>query len=81
MKKPCPNSIEEINDLKTFKLYGKRIMELGGTIEEIQYLYNKNSGITSTANKSSNKETKTTNNTDKSFDSDINNKLNNSDNT
>lgn len=47
MKKPCPKSERDIDKIKVFKLFGHRILELGGTIEEIQQLYNINMGITS----------------------------------
>lgn len=44
MKKPCPNNVSEIDDLKTFKNIGNKFIELGGTISEIIELYNKNNG-------------------------------------
>ena len=42
MKKPCPTSVNDINDIKTFKLVGQRYIQNGGTIEDIQKLYNEN---------------------------------------
>lgn len=53
MRKSCPKTEDDIDTLKTFKLVGKRYLQLGGTLEEIQSLYNKNTGkgeITSTNN-------------------------------
>lgn len=47
MKKPCPKNERDIDKIKVFKLFGHRILELGGTIDEIQQLYNINMGITS----------------------------------
>lgn len=47
MKKPCPKNEKDIDKIKVFKLFGHRILELGGTIEEIQQLYNINMGISS----------------------------------
>ncbi len=47
MKKPCPKSERDIDKIKVFKLFGHRILDLGGTIEEIQQLYNINMGISS----------------------------------
>lgn len=46
MKKPCPKTEADIDKLKTFKLIGKRAIELGATIQEIQQNYNINMGIT-----------------------------------
>lgn len=43
MKKPCPNNIEDIGKLKTFKKVGYKFIDLGGTIQDIQKLYNENS--------------------------------------
>lgn len=48
MRKPCPQTEDDIDDIKTFKLVGHKYLELGGTIEEIQDLYNKNTGKSST---------------------------------
>lgn len=50
MKKPCPKSEEDIEDIKTFKLIGQKYLELGGTIADIKRLYNENSGDSSVAN-------------------------------
>ena len=36
MKKPCPKRERDIDKIKVFKLFGHRILDLGGTIEEIQ---------------------------------------------
>lgn len=36
-----------MDKIKVFNLFGHRILELGGTISEIQDLYNTNMGITS----------------------------------
>ena len=35
MKKPCPKNEREMDKIKVFKLFGHRILELGGTIDEI----------------------------------------------
>ena len=56
MRKPCPQSEDDIDDIKTFKLVGHKYLELGGTIEEIQALYNKNTGKPSTNNTSTKKQ-------------------------
>lgn len=50
MKKPCPQTIQEVNELKTFKLVAKRAFELGATIEDIQNLYAQNTGSKSAVN-------------------------------
>jgi len=47
MKKPCPKTERDMDKIKVFSLFGHRILELGGTISEIQDLYNINMGITS----------------------------------
>lgn len=47
MKKPCPKTERDMDKIKVFNLFGHRILELGGTISEIQDLYNINMGITS----------------------------------
>lgn len=44
MRKPCPETEDDIDNLKTFKLIGKRYLQLGGTLQEIQDLYDKNIG-------------------------------------
>ena len=46
MRKPCPETEDDIDTLKTFKLVAKRYLQLGGTLQEIQDLYNKNIGKT-----------------------------------
>lgn len=46
MRKPCPTTEDDIDTLKTFKLVAKRYLQLGGTLQEIQDLYNKNTGKT-----------------------------------
>lgn len=46
MRKPCPKTEDDIDTLKTFKLVAKRYLQLGGTLQEIQDLYNKNTGKT-----------------------------------
>lgn len=48
MKKPCPQTEDDIEDLKTFKLFAKKALELGATMEDIQNLYNENSGGSTT---------------------------------
>lgn len=55
MRKPCPQNEDDIDNLKTFKLVGHKYLELGGSIEEIQDLYNKNTGKSSTSNKTERK--------------------------
>lgn len=47
MKKSCPKNERDIDKIKVFKLFGHRILELGGTIDEIQQLYNVNMDISS----------------------------------
>lgn len=52
MKKPCPKTEKDFESIKTFKLFGKRILEVGGTISEIQARYNdneKNNGVKAAA--------------------------------
>ena len=44
MKKSCPNSIADIDTIKTFKLIAKQYLSLGGTINEIKQLYINNGG-------------------------------------
>lgn len=44
MKKQCPESEKDIDDIKTFKLVGKRLLELGCTIDEIKQEYINNGG-------------------------------------
>jgi len=44
MGKPCPRSAEDIDKIKTFKLIGKRALELGATIKDIENCYNNNTG-------------------------------------
>lgn len=44
MRKPYPETEDDIDTLKTFKLVAKRYLQLGGTLQEIQDLYNKNIG-------------------------------------
>lgn len=44
MKKPCPTSEQDMDDIKTFKLVGKKLLQLGCTIEEIQNEYVANGG-------------------------------------
>lgn len=51
MKKQCPKNERDMDKIKVFKLFGHRILELGGTINEIQQLYNINMGITSASPK------------------------------
>ena len=70
MRKPCPQSEDDIDDIKTFKLVGHKYLELGGTIEEIQALYNKNTGKPSTNNTSTKKQVEAKDNTEnnKGFD-------------
>lgn len=47
MKKPCPKTEKDMDKIKVFNLFGHKILELGGTIQEIQELYNVNMGIAS----------------------------------
>lgn len=44
MKKQCPENEEDIDNIKTFKLVGKRLLELGCTIDEIKQEYVNNGG-------------------------------------
>lgn len=76
MKKPCPTSIEDIGKLKTFKKIGYKFIDLGGTIQDIQKLYNENSGNTNNSDNHSNSDTttksdNTTSNTDDNSDDDF----------
>lgn len=48
MKKQCPKNEKDIDKIKVFRLFGHRILELGGTIQEIRDLYNINMGIPTT---------------------------------
>lgn len=43
-KKQCPKNINDIEKLKTFKLFAQKALELGATINDIQTLYNLNNG-------------------------------------
>ena len=38
MKKPCPKTKRDMDKIKVFDLFGHRILDLGGTISEIQDL-------------------------------------------
>lgn len=72
MRKPCPQNDDDIDDIKTFKLIGHKYLELGGTIEDIQDLYNKNTGkssSTTTSNKPVQNQEQPQNN--KGFDNSI----------
>ena len=51
MKKPCPQTVNEIDELKTFKLVAKKAFQLGATLEDIQKLYGENSGTASSQSK------------------------------
>lgn len=44
MKKVCPSSIDDINNNKTFKLVGNRLIELGCTFDQIKQEYINNGG-------------------------------------
>lgn len=44
MKKSCPETKQDIESLKTFKLFGQKYLSLGGTIEDIKKLYLENGG-------------------------------------
>ena len=50
LHKDCPMTEDDIDTLKTFKLVGHKILELGGTLEEIQDLYVQNGGIIKSQN-------------------------------
>ena len=52
MKKQCPESEQDIDDIKTFKFVGKRLLQLGCTIDEIKQEYINNGGklVTNTNN-------------------------------
>ncbi len=52
MKKQCPENEQDIDDIKTFKFVGKRLLELGCTIDEIKQEYINNGGklVTNTVN-------------------------------
>ena len=49
MKKPCPQSEEDIEKLKTFKYFGEKAIKYGATIEEIKTLYDANAKKKSSA--------------------------------
>lgn len=70
MKKPCPNNVSEIEDLKTFKNIGNKFIELGGTISEIKELYNKNTEDITVSNNTDD----VTDNKEKDIKQNINNK-------
>ena len=59
MKKQCPESEQDIEDIKTFKLVGKRLLELGCTIDDIKQEYINNGGklITNSINVNSQQST------------------------
>lgn len=59
MKKQCPESEQDIEDIKTFKLVGKRLLELGCTLDEIKQEYVNNGGklVTNTINTNSQRTT------------------------
>ena len=59
MKKQCPENEQDIDDIKTFKLVGKRLLQLGCTIDEIKQEYINNGGklVTNTINVNSQKTT------------------------
>ena len=44
LRKTCPTTEQEMEDIKTYKLVGKKILDLGGTFKEIYDLYLKNGG-------------------------------------
>lgn len=44
MKKACPTTEQEMDEIKTFKLVGKKLLQLGCTFEEIQNEYVANGG-------------------------------------
>lgn len=48
MKKPCPASIQDIEKIKTFKLFALKALDLGATFDDIRNLYDINSGAVST---------------------------------
>ena len=50
LRKTCPQTEQDIEDLKTYKFVGKRIIDLGGTFKEIYNLYLKNGGTPITTN-------------------------------
>lgn len=54
MKKSCPETEQDIEKIKTFKLFGQKFISLNGTIDDIKKLYLENGGsgvsITSTIN-------------------------------
>lgn len=44
MKKPCPENEDDIDKLKTLKLFAKKAIQLGATIDDIHTLYDINAG-------------------------------------
>lgn len=44
LKKRCPESEDDMDDIKTFKLVGHKLLDLGVTFNEIKDLYVKNGG-------------------------------------
>lgn len=44
MKKPCPKNEDDIDRLKTLKLFAKKAIQLGATIDDIRNLYDINAG-------------------------------------
>lgn len=56
-KKPCPKTKKDIENLKTYKLYALKALELGATISDIKDLYNQNNNAISAAKAKVKKET------------------------
>ena len=77
MKKPCPETIEDISKLKTFKKVGYKFIDLGGTIQDIQKLYNENSNNIN-FNNSTNTNISSNNSGENDNDDFFNNSFNNS---
>lgn len=62
-KKECPQSVDDIEKLKTYKLVGQKYLELGGTIQDIVNLYNLNKfGNTDNTNNTDNTDNQIVNN-------------------
>lgn len=57
-KKPCPKSEKDIETNKTLKLFAQKALQLGATLEDIQNLYDVNSGIKSQSNTSKSQSVK-----------------------
>ena len=61
MKKPCPQTEEDIETLKTLKLFGQKAIQLGANIRDIKDCYIQNSNSTNQAPITATQQEETTN--------------------